>query len=64
MLIYWGMFPGDRPSKTEAIQNLGKFAFGDENGHEAALYGSANHRVSGGAEGFSERFARNAQQQR
>ncbi|WP_221077722.1 hypothetical protein, partial [Burkholderia pseudomallei] len=36
----------DLPPTNRASRSLVKFAFGEEDEHEEALYGTANHRVS------------------
>jgi hypothetical protein len=41
----------DLPPANRASQNLVKFVFGEEDEHEEALYGRANHRVSEGSRG-------------
>ncbi|MBM5633736.1 hypothetical protein GSH01_28465, partial [Burkholderia pseudomallei] len=38
----------DLPPTNRASQNLVKFVFGEEDEHEEALYGRANHWVSEG----------------
>lgn len=41
-----------RPTPTNRVsQKLGKFVFGEEDEHEEALYGRANHRVAEGSRG-------------
>ncbi|NRO99775.1 hypothetical protein GWC77_28620, partial [Paraburkholderia sp. NMBU_R16] len=42
---------GDLPPTNRASQNLVKFVFGEEDEHEEAFYGRANHRVSEGSRG-------------
>ncbi|WP_221046753.1 hypothetical protein, partial [Burkholderia pseudomallei] len=39
----------DLPPTNRASRSLVKFAFGEEDEHEEALYGTANHRVSEGS---------------
>ncbi|MBM5650082.1 alkyl hydroperoxide reductase, partial [Burkholderia pseudomallei] len=41
----------DLPPTNRASRSLVKFAFGEEDEHEEALYGTANHRVSEGSRG-------------
>ncbi|NRO99781.1 hypothetical protein GWC77_28675, partial [Paraburkholderia sp. NMBU_R16] len=41
----------DLPPTNRASQNLVKFVFGEEDEHEEAFYGRANHRVSEGSRG-------------
>ncbi|CAK1344242.1 ATP-dependent OLD family endonuclease [Burkholderia pseudomallei] len=43
--------PRDLPPTNRASRSLVKFAFGEEDEHEEALYGTANHRVSEGSRG-------------
>ncbi|WP_337961907.1 DUF6538 domain-containing protein, partial [Burkholderia mallei] len=43
--------PGDLPPTNRASRSLVKFVFGEEDEHEEALYGTANHRVSEGSRG-------------
>ncbi|MBF3604305.1 hypothetical protein ISG10_31205, partial [Burkholderia pseudomallei] len=38
--------PTDLPPTNRASRSLVKFVFGEEDEHEEALYGTANHRVS------------------
>ncbi|AIO56304.1 acetokinase family protein [Burkholderia mallei] len=42
---------GDLPPTNRASRSLVKFVFGEEDEHEEALYGTANHRVSEGSRG-------------
>ncbi|WP_441006356.1 reverse transcriptase domain-containing protein [Burkholderia cenocepacia] len=42
---------GDLPPANRASRSLVKFVFGEEDEHEEALYGTANHRVSEGSRG-------------
>ncbi|WP_218780468.1 hypothetical protein, partial [Burkholderia mallei] len=39
----------DLPPTNRASRSLVKFVFGEEDEHEEALYGTANHRVSEGS---------------
>ncbi len=39
----------DLPPANRASRSLVKFVFGEEDEHEEALYGTANHRVSEGS---------------
>ncbi|MFG7308942.1 tyrosine-type recombinase/integrase [Burkholderia pseudomallei] len=41
----------DLPPTNRASRSLVKFVFGEEDEHEEALYGTANHRVSEGSRG-------------
>ncbi|MBR7974600.1 hypothetical protein KDX01_16015, partial [Burkholderia vietnamiensis] len=41
----------DLPPANRASRSLVKFVFGEEDEHEEALYGTANHRVSEGSRG-------------
>ncbi|WP_208455987.1 hypothetical protein, partial [Burkholderia vietnamiensis] len=41
----------DLPPANRAGRSLVKFVFGEEDEHEEALYGTANHRVSEGSRG-------------
>ncbi|WP_218639625.1 hypothetical protein, partial [Burkholderia pseudomallei] len=41
----------DLPPTNRANRSLVKFVFGEEDEHEEALYGTANHRVSEGSRG-------------
>ncbi|RPA50463.1 alkyl hydroperoxide reductase [Burkholderia mallei] len=41
----------DLPLTNRASRSLVKFVFGEEDEHEEALYGTANHRVSEGSRG-------------
>ncbi|ONZ63796.1 hypothetical protein A8F43_27515 [Burkholderia cenocepacia] len=43
--------PFDLPPANRASRSLVKFVFGEEDEHEEALYGTANHRVSEGSRG-------------
>ncbi|MBM5649693.1 hypothetical protein GSH06_32250, partial [Burkholderia pseudomallei] len=43
--------PLDLPPTNRASRSLVKFVFGEEDEHEEALYGTANHRVSEGSRG-------------
>ncbi|MBG1252546.1 hypothetical protein, partial [Burkholderia pseudomallei] len=43
--------PCDLPPTNRASRSLVKFVFGEEDEHEEALYGTANHRVSEGSRG-------------
>ncbi|MPT64885.1 alkyl hydroperoxide reductase, partial [Burkholderia pseudomallei] len=43
--------PYDLPPTNRASRSLVKFVFGEEDEHEEALYGTANHRVSEGSRG-------------
>ncbi|WP_273744534.1 glutathione S-transferase N-terminal domain-containing protein, partial [Burkholderia mallei] len=43
--------PPDLPPTNRASRSLVKFVFGEEDEHEEALYGTANHRVSEGSRG-------------
>ncbi|EDK55657.1 IS1404 transposase [Burkholderia mallei FMH] len=45
------LFIGDLPPTNRASRSLVKFVFGEEDEHEEALYGTANHRVSEGSRG-------------
>ncbi|MDN7872758.1 hypothetical protein QZM26_25435, partial [Burkholderia multivorans] len=44
-------YPDDLPPANRASRSLVKFVFGEEDEHEEALYGTANHRVSEGSRG-------------
>ncbi|MBM5690578.1 hypothetical protein GSH03_19040, partial [Burkholderia pseudomallei] len=46
-----GLGADDLPPTNRASRSLVKFAFGEEDEHEEALYGTANHRVSEGSRG-------------
>ena len=47
----WGLICCDLPPTNRASRSLVKFVFGEEDEHEEALYGTANHRVSEGSRG-------------
>ncbi|WP_235217283.1 hypothetical protein [Burkholderia multivorans] len=48
----FGVWVGfDLPPANRASRSLVKFVFGEEDEHEEALYGTANHRVSEGSRG-------------
>ncbi|MDN7598099.1 POTRA domain-containing protein, partial [Burkholderia multivorans] len=44
-------YDSDLPPANRASRSLVKFVFGEEDEHEEALYGTANHRVSEGSRG-------------
>lgn len=50
-LVTRGMGDSELPPTNRASQNLVQLVFGEEDGHEEALYGRANHRVSVGGRG-------------
>ncbi|AIV66753.1 hypothetical protein [Burkholderia pseudomallei] len=50
-LLYRLRRRGDLPPTNRASRSLVKFVFGEEDEHEEALYGTANHRVSEGSRG-------------
>ncbi|WP_375138397.1 helix-turn-helix transcriptional regulator, partial [Burkholderia mallei] len=47
----WYEGVNDLPPTNRASRSLVKFVFGEEDEHEEALYGTANHRVSEGSRG-------------
>ncbi|MCI3203862.1 hypothetical protein DBA20_02660 [Pandoraea capi] len=44
-----GRVAADLPPTNRASRSLVKFVFGEEDEHEEAIYGTANHRVSEGS---------------
>ncbi|AWV05497.1 hypothetical protein DM992_40030 (plasmid) [Burkholderia sp. JP2-270] len=44
-----GSRSADLPPTNRASRSLVKFVFGEEDEHEEALYGTANHRISEGS---------------